>query len=127
MTLRPCLVCGEPCDGARCTAHTVDTQPAASVRGYDWAWTKLSKQARKLQPFCSDCGGTEGLQCDHSPEAWRRKAQGKPIRLCDVDVVCPRCNTRRGAARADAPRASLPDRHGGQSLCYSPGQAAKCQ
>ena len=54
---------------------------------------------RRLQPFCSDCGSTEGLECDHSPEAWARKAAGKPIRLQDVDVVCGECNRRRGAAR----------------------------
>lgn len=117
MTLRPCLVCGEPCDGPRCTAHTVaDTQPAAAKRGYDWEWTKLSRRARRLQPFCIDCGATTNLQADHSTEAWARKAAGKPIRLCDIDVVCGPCNVERGAARGGAPHRTLPDRHGGQSL-----------
>ncbi|VBA62108.1 hypothetical protein LAUMK41_05495 [Mycobacterium attenuatum] len=128
MTLHPCLVCGEPCSGPRCTTHTVDTQPAANARGYDWAWTKLSKRARKLQPFCIDCGATTDLHADHSPEAWARKAAGLPIRLKDIDVVCRLCNVRRGAARGDAPRRTLPDRHGGQSLRYSPtGSVLGCQ
>lgn len=39
------------------------------------------------------------MQADHAPEAWARKAAGKPVRLADVDVVCGRCNRRRGAAR----------------------------
>lgn len=99
MTLRPCLVCGEPASRPRCTEHTIDTKPAASARGYDGHWTALSKRARRLQPFCSDCGSTEDLQADHTPEAWRRKASGKAIRLRDIAVVCGPCNRARGAAR----------------------------
>lgn len=91
MTLRPCLDCGVPSASTRCSAH----------RGYDSAWERLSQRARKLQPFCSDCGSTEDLQADHSPEAWARRAAGKAIRLKDIDVVCGRCNTARGKARPD--------------------------
>ena len=99
MTLRPCLDCGTPADGPRCDEHTVDTKASATDRGYDWAWAKLSRRARKLQPWCLDCGATEDLQADHSPEAWQRKESGKAIRLVDIDVVCGPCNRRRGAAR----------------------------
>lgn len=67
--------------------------------GYDAAWDRLSQQARKRQRFCSDCGTTDDLTADHSPEAWRRKAAGKPIRLIDVDVCCRSCNAKRGKAR----------------------------
>lgn len=102
MTLRPCLVCGEPAEGTRCAVHTVDRKPPAAARGYDAAWARLSKRARRLQPFCADCGATEDLQADHTPEAWQRKAEGKAIRLADVDVVCGPCNRRRGAARGNA-------------------------
>lgn len=131
MTLRPCLVCGEPSTGPRCAEHTttIDTKPVAAQRGYDWTWTKLSKRARRLQPFCTDCGAIEDLQCDHTPEAWARKAAGLPIRLCDVEVVCGPCNRRRGAARGDAvTRGDAPaepglTRSGRQSLCYSRGEA----
>lgn len=126
MTMRPCLDCGEPADGPRCPEHTVDTKPVAAARGYDHAWNVLSKRARKLQPFCSDCGATEDLQCDHTPEAWARKAAGKPIRLKDVDVVCGPCNVARGAARGqsatrgDAPSASATDPSPRQSLSHTP-------
>jgi hypothetical protein len=91
VTLRPCLDCGVPSASTRCTAH----------RGYDSTWERLSKKARKLQPFCTDCGSTENLQADHSLEAWERRAAGKPIRLRDIDVVCGPCNVDRGQARPD--------------------------
>ena len=106
MTLRPCLTCGEPTEGSRCdecapaharTHRTV--KRSARDRGYDAAWDALSKRARRLQPFCSDCGTTEDLTTDHSPAAWQRRAEGPPIRLRDVDVVCRSDNARRGRAR----------------------------
>lgn len=101
MTLRPCIDCGEPTEATRCPEHAPKSSPkvSASQRGYDAAWTRLSARARRLQPFCTDCGATEDLQCDHTPEAWERKAAGKSIRLQDIDVVCGPCNRRRGAAR----------------------------
>ncbi|WP_024444370.1 hypothetical protein [Mycolicibacterium iranicum] len=110
MTLQPCLDCGQPATGPRCPEHTVDTKAPAGDRGYDWQWTKLSRTARRLQPFCSDCGTTENLQCDHTPHAWARKAAGKPLRLKDIDVVCGPCNRARGAARGHtATRGDTPD------------------
>lgn len=101
MTMKPCLDCGEVTEtGPRCTGcRPTQKKPSSSRRGYDAAWTRLSKRARRMQPWCSDCGETEDLQADHSPEAWRRKAAGKAIRLVDVDVVCGDCNRKRGAAR----------------------------
>lgn len=101
MMLRPCIECGEPTNGSRCDAHARNWRPKGSYRklGYDAAWDRLSRRARRLQPWCSDCGATEDLQGDHSPEAWVRKAAGKPIRLQDIDVVCGPCNRRRGPAR----------------------------
>jgi 5-methylcytosine-specific restriction enzyme A len=100
MTLRPCIDCGEPCDGPRCPEHTApDTKPDATTRGYDAAWKRLSRRARRLQPWCESCGATEDLQTDHTPEAWARKTAGKPIRLQDVRVLCGPCNRAAGAAR----------------------------
>ena len=108
MLLKACADCGEPTEAARCTdCRPRDTKPSATSRGYDSAWAALSRRARRLQPFCTDCGTTENLTTDHSPEAWRRKEAGLPIRLEDVDVVCRSCNARRGAARpgrVDPPR-----------------------
>ena len=99
MTLRPCLDCGTPSPEPRCPDHAIDTKPTAHRRGYNSKWTALSKRARKLQPFCADCGTTEDLQADHSPEAWRRQQAGLSVRLLDIAVVCGPCNRKRGAAR----------------------------
>jgi hypothetical protein len=109
VTLRTCLTCGEPSAGPRCPQHTLDAKGTATQRGYDAAWDRLSKRARRLQPWCETCGATEGLQADHSPEAWARKAAGKPIRLTDVRVLCGPCNRDAGAARGpSATRGSAP-------------------
>lgn len=117
--LKPCLDCGEPSTGTRCKpcadTHRRATRndyqrraragarlPASSTQqGYNSRWKRLSARARRLQPFCVDCGATEDLQADHSPEAWERKRRGLPIRLKDIDVVCRSCNVARGAARGE--------------------------
>lgn len=108
MTLRPCLDCGQPTTGPRCPEHTTTAKGTARQRGYDAAWDQLSKRARRLQPFCTDCGSTENLQCDHSPEAWAAKAAGKPIKLSMVEIVCAPCNVARGAARGPQTRGQAP-------------------
>lgn len=132
MTLTACLDCGEPSDGPRCPEHTTDTKAPAAARGYDAAWTRLSKRARRLQPFCSDCGSTEDLQCDHTPEAWARKAAGKAIRLQDVQVLCGPCNRAAGAARGPsatrgmAPSAVATDPSPRQSLSHTPLGGMRC-
>ena len=103
MTLRPCLTCGEVSEGSRCDEHaptaTELRRTSARERGYDAAWDRLSRKARRLQAFCLDCGTTADLTTDHLPSAWERKAQRKPIRLSDVAVVCGPCNNRRGSSR----------------------------
>lgn len=111
MTLKPCVECGEPSDESRCDQHRLSEppKPTATARGYDNRWTELSKRARRLQAFCSDCNSLTDLQTDHSPEAWERKAAGKPVRLRDVDVVCGPCNRARGAARGGTPRGPSQD------------------
>jgi 5-methylcytosine-specific restriction enzyme A len=92
-----CLDC-RPAEALRLERNRHRDKTTAE-RGYGWRWQKLSKRARAQQDFCSDCGSPEDLTADHSMEAWRRHDQGKTIRLQDIDVVCIRCNTERGAAR----------------------------
>jgi 5-methylcytosine-specific restriction endonuclease McrA len=120
---RPCLGCGQPVPGrfSRCptcaapvtrraTRRADARRGKTAARGYDNQWRVLSEKARALQPFCSDCNGTEDLTVDHSPEAWARRARGLPIRLRDVDVLCRPCNARRGAARGTtAPQGETPE------------------
>lgn len=99
--LKRCLAqgCAYLSDRAYCPQHRAKDSRNARQRGYDTAWTRLSKQARAKQPFCLDCGATADLQCDHSPEAWRAHYEGRPLTLDMVDVVCGDCNRKRGAAR----------------------------
>lgn len=117
-----CATCGELADGTYCPAHRpVDRRyKDRNARGYDSAWKRLSSRARRLQPFCEDCGATTDLTADHSPQAWERKAAGKPIRLQDIAVVCASCNSKRGAARGEKTRGIDPA--GG--LGAPPGQGA---
>lgn len=108
----PCLTCGEPTKpGPRCEECSRRSenlrikkhaqQKPTAARGYGSRWQRLSRRARELQPFCSDCGALDDLQADHTPEAWRRHEKGLPLRLKDIDVVCGPCNRRRGAARGE--------------------------
>ncbi|QDO88351.1 hypothetical protein FNH13_08350 [Ornithinimicrobium ciconiae] len=102
MSLRPCLDCGVPTEADRCPEHTTyrshDLPPSA--RGYDAAWSRLSRRARRLQPFCSvpGCADTD-LTVDHTPEAWARHDIGLEVRLEDVQVLCRSHNSQKGAAR----------------------------
>lgn len=72
--------------------------------GYTTSWELVSKKARRMQPYCSDCGREENLTADHLPSAWDRYHQGLPIQLIDVDVVCNACNTDRGSSRPGSER-----------------------
>lgn len=100
--LRACAACGELSEDTNCHEHRRKDTRGKNRRdqGYDAAWDRLSAQARRKQPFCSIPGCTDSdLTVDHSPEAWKRKAEGKPIRLQDVEVLCRSHNSKRGAAR----------------------------
>lgn len=124
--MRPCLRCGAPSEGARCPEHTQPRRHALSAtrRGYDTAWAKLSKRARRLQPFCTDCGTTTDLTADHTEEAWARRERGLPIRLTDVTVVCRSCNSRRGAVRHAA---QVLDTRGGKASPQVTGPPGKAK
>ncbi len=112
--LSPCLVCQELSEGPRCPDHRPTTTELRGLspaeRGYNHRWTLLSKLARKLQPWCSDCGRVDDLTADHLPSAWARKAAGRPLRLADVLVLCADCNSKRGSSRPGSARATLGDR-----------------
>lgn len=114
MVLRPCITCGQPGEQTRCTGCQTEQEKtyakapksSATSRGYDNRWRTLSLRARRIQPWCSDCGSDQNLTADHSPEAWRRFEAGLPIRLQDIDVVCIACNIDRGSARPGGMRSS---------------------
>lgn len=111
--LKPCADCGELSDQAQCPDHRpvrTDARPKnAKDRGYDSAWDRLSRQARRRQPFCSVPGCTStDLTTDHTPEAWERKSRGLPIRLRDIRVLCRSHNSQAGAARGPQTRGDDP-------------------
>lgn len=106
--MKACAECGELSAATyceQCKPKQVDSRPSRSA-GYDARWDRLSKRARRLQAWCTDCLGTEDLTADHLPIAWERKSKGLSVRLSDVEVVCRSCNGKRGAARADRNLAS---------------------
>lgn len=97
MTLTACIVCGDVTARTRCPLHDRDRGKAsAGRRGYDYRWQRLSERARRLQPWCSDCGTSDDLTADHLH--W--PARG----LEDVEVVCRSCNSKRGASRGPLAR-----------------------
>lgn len=115
---RPCLTCGElTTNTSRCEEcahaearrigrqHDKNRGTRLKDKEYDGQWRAVSQQARRIQRFCSDCGSTEDLTADHKPEAWQRKAEGKSIRLCDVDVLCRSCNGSKGSSKPGSERA----------------------
>lgn len=117
--MKPCTNCGDISPTPWCTTCKPPKAEPYPKRprqlGYDTTWDKLSVRARRIQPWCSDCGTTDDLTCDHSEQAWQRKADGLPIRLEDVDVVCRSCNAKRGRARPTTTTQGgrpAPQRHG---------------
>lgn len=98
MTLRPCLVCGEPSAGPRCAEHTVTDTRVRKAKGqaaHDPVWRKLSTKARKQQPWCQDCGAREDLTADHVIP--KSLAPELVHAIENLIVRCRSCNSRRGA------------------------------
>jgi 5-methylcytosine-specific restriction protein A len=112
---KPCLTCGVLSEDSRCPTHTTQDRTLrnrkypktnrAKDAEYDAAWRRLSARARKMQRYCSDCGATEDLTADHRPEAWKAKAEGKPITLLMLDVLCRSCNGKKGSSKPGSERA----------------------
>lgn len=98
--IKVCSDCGALTAAARCAnCKPRETKKSATRRGYDAAWQRLSTRARRLQPWCSDCGAVDDLTVDHSKDAWEARGSGREITLDMVTVVCRPCNSRRGQAR----------------------------
>lgn len=96
MTLpRPCLGCGTKISsGSRCSS-CVSPKAKTAARGYGARWQRLARAATKLHPWCTDCGTTgtpdNPLTGDH--------LRWPAVSLADIEVVCRRCISRRGARR----------------------------
>lgn len=110
--LKPCIDCGVLGPTTTCPEHTVISErypkDSPRKRGYNTAWDKLSRRARRLQPFCTNCGTKKDLTLDHSPEAWEAHDAGKPITMSMVQVLCRPCNSRKGPARPETAQRTPP-------------------
>lgn len=100
IVLKPCASCGELSSSTYCEAHEPrrdrsdkSTRASAHRRGYGRKWQALSREARRLQPWCSDCGTAEDLTADH--------LVFPALTLRDVDVVCRSCNSKREPIRGE--------------------------
>lgn len=98
---KPCLDCGVPASSSRCELCAAQVRhpsgkrkthnTSGSKRGYDARWQRLSRLARRIQPWCSDCHATSDLTGEHL--AWPART------IADVMVLCRSCNSKRGAKR----------------------------
>jgi 5-methylcytosine-specific restriction protein A len=90
-------------------------------RGYSSAWDRLSRRARRLQPFCTDCGTRGSLDNPLTADHLRWPARS----LRDVEVVCRRCNSARGPVRdfGQRPKIStaVDNRQGGEPSAAGAG------
>jgi 5-methylcytosine-specific restriction endonuclease McrA len=96
MTLaRPCLRCGTViAAGSRCPNCT-PAKAKTAARGYGTRWQRLARAAIKLHPWCTDCSTTGTPDNPLTGDHLRWPAHT----LADIEVVCRRCNSRRGARR----------------------------
>ncbi|MBS1691924.1 MAG: HNH endonuclease [Actinobacteria bacterium] len=106
MTLKPCLVCGQPGRRNRCPEHLPKRPNKHLPRHHPHMnggrWKRLSVAARRRQPWCLDCGAVADLTVDHViPIAEAPELAYEPRNLA---VRCRPCNSRRGARCTDAER-----------------------
>lgn len=107
--LKPCYICGELSERARCPAHRPKhATKNPTERGYDERYRRLRDKAVAMQPWCTDCltTGEPGnpITLDHTAAAWVKVNAGKALTLKDVAdglliVRCLRCNIAAGNAR----------------------------
>ena len=101
MPLRPCLGCGKLVhDASRCAPCQTELvnllsrlRPTNKARGYDSAWTRLSKAMITEQPWCSACGAVADLTVDHVMSL----AAGGESTPSNLRVLCRRCHGKKRA------------------------------
>lgn len=111
MTLRPCVVCGEPGPRSRCPKHRTKDRRVRKVKGnaaHDPAWRRLSARARRDQPWCQDCGSSSDLTADHIiPKSIAPELVHAPENFA---VRCRSCNSRKADKFAVADALAVLDR-----------------
>ena len=111
VTLKPCVVCGEPSPQSRCPEHRPKDLRRNRGRGHandDPRWRRLSTKLRKLSPFCELCGGRDDLTVDHIiPTSEAPELAHEPL---NCRVLCRPCNSKRGNSVTDDERDSVHER-----------------
>lgn len=96
MTLRPCLDCGIPTDGARCPAHArVKEQARKAPRlaaDNDPTYRAYRAWVRRVRPPCHLCGLSGADSVDHIVAL----AAGGPNVLSNFQPAHRACNARKG-------------------------------
>ena len=88
--LRACIICGEPGEGSRCSAHRLPDRRRRRRPQYGATWGRLSKRARSLSPLCAKCGTGEALQVHHLDHV---ADVGPDVPSLDgVRVLCQACH-----------------------------------
>lgn len=92
----PCLYCGVISRGGTCrqckaAIEARDPKRQQRHKQYDYEWTKLSRLARTLQPWCARCGSKNDLTADHILSL----ANGGSNILENVMVLCRKCNSSK--------------------------------
>jgi 5-methylcytosine-specific restriction endonuclease McrA len=92
---KPCVDCGvlvRDCSRClKCHATYRTSKLSASKRGYDSKWRRLSKELRRLQPWCSFCGLAADLTVDHIVPL----SMGGSNEVSNLRVLCRSCNSGR--------------------------------
>ncbi|POX82189.1 HNH endonuclease [Mycobacterium kansasii] len=98
MTLKPCLVCGEPAANSRCDEHRPKRPAKDLPRRHPHMngaqWKRLSASARRRQPWCLDCGAVNDLTTDHIIPI--HEAPELAYEPANIAVRCRPCNSARG-------------------------------
>lgn len=87
-----CLVtgCGNISERSRCPDHdrrTIRRHPGRLPRPrYDGEWQRMSREARRAQPWCTICGDTDDLVLDHVIPGSHEGG---------LMVLCRLCNSRK--------------------------------
>ena len=109
--LRPCLDCGTLSSGSYCPPHQTAVNRARDARrgsshdrGYDASWARLSKAARAAEPWCHTEGGCPYPDSGVPPNDLVADHRIPGSLDGGVEVLCRRCNSRRGGARRQAER-----------------------
>ena len=72
----------------------VKVEGTASERGYDWAWSKVSKYVRTSEPICRHCKNALATMVDHITPL---KQGGARLALNNLQPLCHSCHAIKTA------------------------------